>query len=133
MNDTIRSAAAVAQDNVDVLAPQPPPLVTAGSKEAWPEVIREYKDEVLYWSVLDQQNKQDLTALMAARHQQGIEKYGVALTVDNGRDHSIDALQEALDLQAYLCAGNAPSHIKNSALRLLENVYLWHRSLQGQT
>jgi hypothetical protein len=46
---------------------------------------------------------QDLvTADLAERKQQGIEKYGTVLQGDNGRDPLIDAYQEALDLCQYL-------------------------------
>lgn len=41
---------------------------------------------------------------MHARDRVGRERYGVALTSGNGRDHLIDAYQEALDLAAYLAA-----------------------------
>lgn len=41
---------------------------------------------------------------MIARHHEGIRKYGVPLTSDNGRDHLVDAYQESLDLVVYLRA-----------------------------
>lgn len=48
------------------------------------------------------------SALVAAdmfeRHAAGLNKYGVAHQHDNGRDHLIDAYQEALDLCIYLRA-----------------------------
>ena len=34
----------------------------------------------------------------------GKQKYGTPLTADNGRDHLVDAYQEALDLAIYLRA-----------------------------
>jgi len=39
---------------------------------------------------------------MAERHAIGTRKYGVPLTAGDGRDHLIDAYQEALDLAVYL-------------------------------
>ena len=47
-----------------------------------------------------------LRPLAIERRAQGIERYGVPLQRGNGRDHLVDALQEALDLMAYLRAGN---------------------------
>jgi hypothetical protein len=41
---------------------------------------------------------------LQARARMGREKYGTELTVDNGRDHLLDAYQEALDLVMYLRA-----------------------------
>lgn len=41
---------------------------------------------------------------MRAREAAGIARYGVPLTADNGRDHLLDAYQEALDLLVYLRA-----------------------------
>ncbi len=39
---------------------------------------------------------------MDSRDQQGEAKYGVRLQASNGRDHLVDAYQEALDLAVYL-------------------------------
>lgn len=39
---------------------------------------------------------------LAGRKAMGIAKYGVAHQADNGRDHLVDAYQEALDLAVYL-------------------------------
>jgi hypothetical protein len=39
---------------------------------------------------------------VAARKAYGLEKYRVVLHKDNGRDHNLDAEEEALDLCAYL-------------------------------
>ncbi len=41
---------------------------------------------------------------MKERRRHGIEKYEVPVRPDNGRDHLIDAYQEALDLCVYLRA-----------------------------
>lgn len=74
------------------LDPQPAPVPAQG--DVWAEIIAELpKGHVL-------------RPLAIARRQQGIERYGVPLQRDNGRDHLMDALQEALDLMVYLRAGN---------------------------
>lgn len=39
---------------------------------------------------------------MHERHRIGIERYGTPLQAGNGRDHLVDAYQEALDLVVYL-------------------------------
>jgi hypothetical protein len=41
---------------------------------------------------------------MADRKRLGLERYGTILQASNGRDHLIDAYQEALDLAVYLKA-----------------------------
>lgn len=41
---------------------------------------------------------------MEERRRHGIDKYGVPVREDNGRDHLVDAYQEALDLCVYLRA-----------------------------
>ena len=68
--------------------PQPPPIPAAG--DVWadlipglPEILQPYATE---------------------RRAQGIERYGVPLQVDNGRDHLLDLFQEQLDGIAYLRA-----------------------------
>lgn len=45
---------------------------------------------------------QSVIADMEARRRLGIERYGVPLQPNNGRDPLIDAYQEALDLAVYL-------------------------------
>lgn len=44
---------------------------------------------------------------MKRRDAEGARKYGVRLQHDNGRDHLVDAYQEALDLAVYLRAAIA--------------------------
>ena len=39
---------------------------------------------------------------MRGRDEHGKRKYGIALRADDGRDHLVDAYQEALDLAVYL-------------------------------
>jgi hypothetical protein len=41
---------------------------------------------------------------LQARAEVGRQKYGTTLQVENGRDHLVDAYQEALDLVVYLRA-----------------------------
>ena len=77
---------------MNALDPQPDPVAASG--DVWAEIIAELPEGHV------------LRPLAIARRQQGIERYGVPLQRDNGRDHLMDALQEALDLMAYLRAGN---------------------------
>lgn len=51
-------------------------------------------DDVAVWDLV--------IADMQERDQIGRERYGTPLQVDNGRDHLVDAYQEALDLVVYL-------------------------------
>lgn len=74
------------------LDPQPVPAPASG--DVWAEIIAELPEGHI------------LRPLAIARRQQGIDRYGVPLQRDNGRDHLMDALQEALDLMAYMRAGN---------------------------
>lgn len=62
--------------------------------DAQPEPI--FTNEESVWSLVIQD--------MTLRNQVGYEKYGTYLQVHNGRDHLIDAYQEALDLVVYLRA-----------------------------
>lgn len=75
------------------LAPQPPPANPPRGPAIWPMVIAEAEE-----------GGEDprLIALFRARHEQGIAKYGVALSAHDGRNTTIDALQESLDLVVYL-------------------------------
>lgn len=78
--------------SVKALDPQPDPVAASG--DVWAEIIDELPEGHI------------LRPLAIARRQQGIDRYGVPLQRDNGRDHLMDALQEALDLMAYMRAGN---------------------------
>lgn len=49
---------------------------------------------------------------MQQRDKAGFLKYGVRLQADNGRDHLIDAYQEALDLSVYLRAEIEKRNVK---------------------
>lgn len=74
---------------------QPPPRAGT-STPAWDLVIR-YVDD-------NYDDVKDVLADMRERHRIGTERYGTALTSDNGRNHVIDAYQELLDAAAYLRA-----------------------------
>ena len=83
---------------------QPPPVSRADRRPAWDIVIEhvtQHRDANTYGTcgvidiVLDD---------MRARDRIGRERYNVPLTAGNGRDHLIDAAQEALDLVVYLAA-----------------------------
>lgn len=79
----------------DAIQPQPTPIPAQG--DVWAELIAGTRAC----------NPADpLLPYMEARRQQGIDKYGVPLQRENGRDHHIDALQEALDGMVYALAGN---------------------------
>lgn len=64
---------------LDLNAPQPMPQPTTGA-DIWELVIAD----------------------MHARNDFGTRKYGMPLRADDGRDHLVDAYQEALDLVVYL-------------------------------
>lgn len=59
---------------------QSPPSTTATGDDCWLLVLKD----------------------MEERRRMGIEKYGVPVRADNGRDALVDAYQEALDLVVYL-------------------------------
>lgn len=67
----------------------------------------------------------DLRAAMEARRSLGIARYRFPVQRGNGRDHRLDAVEEALDLVAYLHAGNAPVLLRWGALVLLWAVWRW--------
>lgn len=72
-------------------APQPPPTAGEGDP-VWPMVFNSTALVIPDW----------LKADMRERHDIGVKKYGTALRVWNGRDATIDAYQEALDLIVYV-------------------------------
>lgn len=77
----------------DELAPQPPPANPPRGPAVWPMVIEEAEET---------ERDPRLIAMMRARDKQGRAKYGVPLCANDGRNTAMDALQEALDLIAYL-------------------------------
>ncbi len=75
------------------LAPEPDPVPADG--DVWAEIIARTSDP-------------RLRALYVERRAQGIARYGVPLQRSNGRNHAVDALQEAVDLVAYCTAADLP-------------------------
>jgi hypothetical protein len=77
----------------DQPAPQPERVAV------WELVIADYRKR----SSDDHDPLDDvIVADMAERDRLGRERYGVPLTTHNGRDHLVDAYQEALDFVVYL-------------------------------
>jgi hypothetical protein len=70
---------------------EPPP--SPGRGDVWLDAIEILRDGVC---------PQDLIELCKERRAFGIAKYGTPLQYDNGRDPVNDAMQELLDLIAYL-------------------------------
>jgi hypothetical protein len=86
---------------VDINTPQPPPLPSSRTP-TWDLVVA-YAESRRNESAYGIDGTLDLVlADMRERDTIGRAKYGVALTSDNGRDHLVDAYQEALDLAVYL-------------------------------
>jgi hypothetical protein len=81
---------------------QPEPAPTPGTGDLWLDVIARTADPTL-------------RALYETRRRQGLERYGVPLQRDNGRDHLVDALQEAVDLVVYLEAADQPGLQRRAA------------------
>jgi hypothetical protein len=74
----------------EALAPQPPPTHSEESRS------------VTDWLTNGPSLDPELVELLIARREQGRARYGTELETHNGRDPRVDALQEALDLVAYL-------------------------------
>lgn len=83
---------------MSLVVPQPAP-VAATSPPVWPMVIADARRYLL-----DGPHLEAFVADMAERDRLGRERYGTPLQADNGRDHLVDAYQEALDLCVYLRA-----------------------------
>lgn len=80
---------------------QPPPIVT-NRRPAWDLVIEQVelrRPALGFVGVVDR-----VILDMRERDAIGRERYGTALTSGNGRDHLVDAYQEALDFAAYMAA-----------------------------
>lgn len=77
--------------------------------------------------------------LAAKRREFGIAKYGMPLEVDNGREPLADAVEEALDLVAYLMQECArvkqwqPAHPNDIWLSLLEGGFDWMLAQSKET
>jgi hypothetical protein len=74
-------------------AQQPPPRATDG--DVWADLIHAEAN----WL------PDDLRDACEARRALGIDRYGVPLGYDAGRDHTTDLVQELLDAAAYAWAG----------------------------
>lgn len=86
----------------ELLRPEPTPKDT-GSRPIWPLVIEHLEQQMAEVGGLVTYTKL-LIADMRTRDEQGRAKYGVPLTVGDGRDHLVDSYQEALDCAVYLRA-----------------------------
>jgi hypothetical protein len=85
------------------IADQPPPVATE-RRPCW-DIVIEHTDKGRGFSAYGKSGTIDLVlADMRERDRIGRERYGTPLTSDNGRDHLIDAYQEALDYAVYLAA-----------------------------
>ena len=82
-------------------APEPPPKPSEG--DVWQEIIDRLHAESP-GSPKERSVRDALITLSTARRAEGIAKYGTPLQRGNGRNHWIDAMQEALDLAVYLQA-----------------------------
>jgi len=86
---------------------QPAPVVTDRTA-AWDIVIeymvKHHGDNAYSRPSPDPSLWDIVIADMSERHRVGVERYGTPLTAHNGRDHLIDAYQEALDMAVYLAA-----------------------------
>jgi hypothetical protein len=109
--------------------PQPAPIDT-GSPAVWPMVIADVEG-----GLGDMYCAADVLPLVLAdmreRDAGGRAKYGVPLRADNGRDHFIDALQEAYDcavytraeLQRAITEGRHPGVIVRIYRSVLQNAF----------
>jgi len=79
-----------------LLPDQPPP--TPGTGDVWRELI----------DATGTMHPR-LVPMMEERRQLGIDRYGMPLQRDNGRDHLADAKQELLDAAVYLWAAGRES------------------------
>ncbi len=77
---------------------EPQPAPKPGATDVWPLVIADVLQNMP--AVI----AADLAADMRERDAAGRQKYGTPLQAENGRDHLVDAYQEALDLCVYLRA-----------------------------
>lgn len=83
-----------------IITNQPPPVATT-HRPVW-EIIIEHVERMN--ADLECDDCALVLADMRERDQIGRARYGVPLTSHNGRDHLVDAYQEAMDLAAYLAA-----------------------------
>lgn len=92
----------------------PPPTPSTG--DVWAEVIA---------SPVARLVPAGLLADCRERRELGIVCYGVPLQRGNGRDHRLDAYEEAQDMLAYLYAARAPLLLRLGAWAMLLGVWGW--------
>jgi len=89
-------------------------MIAENCRCAWPIVT--YRNRTGHDNAYGTTGIVDLVlADMDERERVGRERYGTPLTAGNGRDHLIDAYQEALDFAVYLAA-----HLDEHSIRPLE-------------
>lgn len=91
-----------------MMEPEPPPAPSTG--DVWAECITMERDD-------------RLRALMVARRELGLSRYGTVLQRDNGRDALADAFEEILDCLVYLRSGKQHAHylaVRDVGVRLLD-------------
>lgn len=99
LGDLVRSGQLVP----DPIADQPPPVAT-DRRPCW-EIVIEHTDKRRGLSAYGATGVVDLVLSdMRERDRVGRARYDVPLTSGNGRDHLVDAYQEALDFAVYLAA-----------------------------
>ena len=92
------------------ISDQPPPVRRPDLIPVWENVISDFR--IRYEDAFDGIDGGDVgkavayhvLADMRARDRVGRGRYGTPLTINNGRDHLVDAYQEALDKAVYLRA-----------------------------
>lgn len=100
---------------------QPPPIAQPERVPVWDLVIADLEKSTVEAMLMnDVPGTVIALALndMRDRDRVGRERYGVPLTTHNGRDHLVDAYQEALDQCAYLRA-----EIEERATPMVMRVY----------
>jgi hypothetical protein len=95
--------------------PQPAPVNVSGPA-LWPMIAdelereaRRYEDEVVPPETYHAEKLRLVAKDARARNEFGVAKYGVPLVASNGRDHLVDAYQEALDCVVYMRAARESS------------------------
>ena len=94
------------------------PAPTPGTGDVWREILLAHAGWMPETLWFDCDARRDL----------GIARYGVPLQRDNGRDHALDAYEEALDLLAYVHAGRAPWWLRWAAVGMLLGAWWWKRT-----
>lgn len=111
------------------ISDQPPPIAQPDRVPVWSLVIADYRELML--SGDGDETDHRVIADMAERDLIGRERYGTPLTTGNGRNHLVDAYQEALDMSVYLRAWleehDAPTTAKGKhTRRKINNLYRDH-------